>query len=164
MASPLNFGQIRALHDRRDIDAAHLFNHQAIKFATFAPLGGCREPEVSEFAPQVAQELCGVGRLLRLDQRGRQDRARRWHEPRQALSACVAYCRRIKAASCQISRAKKSTGRSFSIPAAAIASQMLATSVWMPKPAIRLRHQEFSPLSAVRPRRPEGVDVLSGVM
>ena len=33
---------------------------QSIKFATFAPLGGCREPEVSEFAPQVAQELCGV--------------------------------------------------------------------------------------------------------
>jgi len=37
-------------------------------------------------------------------------------------------------------------------------------SVWMSKPAIRLRHQEFSPLSAVRPRRPEGLDVLSGVM
>ena len=100
MASPLNFGQIRALHDRRDIDAAHLFNHQAIKIATFAPLGGCGEPEVSEFAPQVAQELCGVGDCFDwIKGVGKTARVRgRWHEPRHALRACAAYCRRIEAA------------------------------------------------------------------
>ena len=98
MASPLNFGQIRALHDRRDIDAAHLFNHQAIKFATFAPLGGCREPEVSEFAPQVAQG--GVGDCFDwIKGFGKTARVRgRWHELRHALRACAAYCRRIEAA------------------------------------------------------------------
>ncbi len=63
-------------------------------------VGGCRKPEVSEFAPQVAQELCGVGDCFDwIKGVGKTARARgRWHELRHALRACAAYGRRIEAA------------------------------------------------------------------
>src|SRR5262249_51479262 len=63
-------------------------------------VGGCREPEVSEFAPQVAQELCRVGDCFDwIKGVGKTARARsRRHELRHALRPCTAYRRRIEAA------------------------------------------------------------------
>ena len=63
-------------------------------------VGGCREPEVSEFAPQVAQELCGVGDGFDwIEGVGETARVRgRRHELRHTLRACAADRRRIEAA------------------------------------------------------------------
>ena len=63
-------------------------------------VGGCREPEISELAPQVAQELRGLGDCFeRVEGVGKTALPRgRRHELRHALRAGAAYCRRVEAA------------------------------------------------------------------
>src|SRR5262249_60630211 len=63
-------------------------------------VGGCREPEVSELPPQVAQELCRMGDCFDwIKWVGKTARVRRRrHELRDALCPRAAYRRRIEAA------------------------------------------------------------------